>query len=718
MIRFVRICLFFLLLAATKKAFSGPVDVYSITSNIYLGPYVEILEDPEKEMTLSDAQEALSSGLFIRSEQKIPYYQFTDSAYWVHFTLTTSTILTETPIMLSLEYPLMDKIFLYEIEHNYIVRSAVTGYNYPFNNRATFHHNFNFPLTVTPDHPKEIFLRFENSDRMEIPLKLWELQHFNKHDQFEQLIMGGYISLILMALFVNILFWILIRKRIFLLHIFFIISFAVFQLTQHGYIVEFFPFIISSGMQHYIPFSIALLLLSIILFVHTFLDIKKSNKTFYYIDFILSAVILSSFIAHFFVPYSLSIFIQLTLALINIVWVLFLLFFFSLKGHRQTLYLLAALAGLLLGGILYALKVAGVVRSNFFINYAMQIGSLFHFVLLTIGLARNYNVINALKTRAENQVQLSRERFKTLIDTSDQIIFLFDNKFNILSVNNQVSLYFKTRPEEMVGKSFLEYIYDRDEKEPYNRRNVQEKIAYFLLNKNPIRFETIFKTKGFLEPKNMSIQLELIKFDNNIEILARVATVIDDSLVKHFCTESQSYVIPNLLFTANDITQRMTRNLSRYISEAEVQVISMGLRELVINAIEHGNLDVSFEDKSKAKEENSYFELLEKRRNAPRYDSRKVHISFCIEAKQAAFTISDEGEGFDHSRYIGPENIETYSETHGRGIRMVRNIFDTVLYNKKGNSVTVTKRFKEPISENDEELRTFFYQERSGNKAL
>jgi anti-sigma regulatory factor (Ser/Thr protein kinase) len=108
-------------------------------------------------------------------------------------------------------------------------------------------------------------------------------------------------------------------------------------------------------------------------------------------------------------------------------------------------------------------------------------------------------------------------------------------------------------------------------------------------------------------------------------------------------------------------------------------LMRIGLREMIINAIEHGNLEISYDEKTKALQNNTYFELLSERRKDPKYYGRKVTIDSIISSTKAIFRITDDGNGFDVGEYVRNNNcaIET-PDAHGRGILMARQIFHQV----------------------------------------
>jgi len=154
------------------------------------------------------------------------------------------------------------------------------------------------------------------------------------------------------------------------------------------------------------------------------------------------------------------------------------------------------------------------------------------------------------------------------------------------------------------------------------------------------------------------------------------------------------YSIGNHLSAAEEMTQLATRNLGRFMDQKQAKLLRIALREIIINAIEHGNLGISFRDKSKAMIDDSYFEFVAERGRALECRDRRVTVSFVVEEDRLVYRITDEGDGFDHRKVVGDRsrNANRQMLAHGRGISMAKNIFDSVRYNKKGNHVKLVKK--------------------------
>lgn len=124
--------------------------------------------------------------------------------------------------------------------------------------------------------------------------------------------------------------------------------------------------------------------------------------------------------------------------------------------------------------------------------------------------------------------------------------------------------------------------------------------------------------------------------------------------------------------------------------------IAFGLFELLANAIEHGNLDISSEQKLHLVGEGLLQKEIDRRLGLPQYRDRYVDVTFERLDSIVTFSITDQGEGFNHENYqhIDLSTNQTY---HGRGIALARaTSFDYMEYLGSGNKVLAIAKFNAP----------------------
>jgi CheY-like chemotaxis protein/anti-sigma regulatory factor (Ser/Thr protein kinase) len=125
-------------------------------------------------------------------------------------------------------------------------------------------------------------------------------------------------------------------------------------------------------------------------------------------------------------------------------------------------------------------------------------------------------------------------------------------------------------------------------------------------------------------------------------------------------------------------------------SENERLRVSVALSEALLNAMYHGNLEVSSE--LREEDEKGYRKLLDDRRGKSPYVSRRVHIVAHESPAEARYVIRDEGPGFDPTRLADPTDPANLEKVSGRGLLLIRTFMDEVRHNDKGNELILIKR--------------------------
>ncbi len=153
-----------------------------------------------------------------------------------------------------------------------------------------------------------------------------------------------------------------------------------------------------------------------------------------------------------------------------------------------------------------------------------------------------------------------------------------------------------------------------------------------------------------------------------------------------------SFVLPN--------DARLADLLVNYLLEQTVQMwfcdateclrIGVALQEALTNAMHHGNLQIGSDCRETSPSE--YHALIAKRSLEAPYRDRCVHVTARLRRDEVAFTIRDEGEGFDPSTLPDPRETANLEKASGRGVLLMRSFMDDVRFEDRGRSVTLVKR--------------------------
>lgn len=116
----------------------------------------------------------------------------------------------------------------------------------------------------------------------------------------------------------------------------------------------------------------------------------------------------------------------------------------------------------------------------------------------------------------------------------------------------------------------------------------------------------------------------------------------------------------------------------------------VGITELLINALEHGNLGVGYEEKSQLMAEAKWKEEVERRETMPEFIDKKVKVLFEVGDEAIILTIKDEGKGFDWQEYLEMKT-DRAGDSHGRGIALANMMSFSSLEYKDNGSCAIAK---------------------------
>ncbi|GJL65242.1 MAG: two-component system response regulator [Nitrospirales bacterium] len=162
-----------------------------------------------------------------------------------------------------------------------------------------------------------------------------------------------------------------------------------------------------------------------------------------------------------------------------------------------------------------------------------------------------------------------------------------------------------------------------------------------------------------------------------------VMAIVDD-ITSHL-------VINNIPEMLGSVVNLVIRSMTGCLSDQQLLSIRIALHELLMNAIEHGNLHITPEEKIHALMNDQYEQLLQVRRDDPQYNQRRVRLFYThnVHMGKVNMRIVDDGDGFEWETVLG-RDIHTLPQTarSGRGIFLVQTLVPDVMYHGKGNEVT------------------------------
>lgn len=365
-----------------------------------VGEYLSYLEDPDGTLNLE--QVLAMPERFVQSTRAAPNFSFTSSAYWFHLRVANQHAL-QRDWLLEAPYPLIDHYTFNVLENGQRVDTAEAGRAFAFKQRAIKNRNVIFPLTVSPGHVADVYIRVQTSSSLQLPLRVWTPQTFLAKDHEEQAIQGIYYGILLAMLVYNLLIFLSIREISYFNYVHFIGGSILFQVSLNGYAFEYLWPDSPRWSMTALPVLICFALVGMLNFSRSFLSMDTLMPRAAGLVRMLAYLMAACSIGSLVVPYALAIKVAVTSSLVAAT-IVFVCGGISLaSGARQARYFMLAWTALLVGISLYALKTFGVVPNNLLTEYAMQIGSALEAVLLSFALAHRMTILKEENERIQQE---------------------------------------------------------------------------------------------------------------------------------------------------------------------------------------------------------------------------------------------------------------------------------------------------------------------------
>jgi CheY-like chemotaxis protein/anti-sigma regulatory factor (Ser/Thr protein kinase) len=217
------------------------------------------------------------------------------------------------------------------------------------------------------------------------------------------------------------------------------------------------------------------------------------------------------------------------------------------------------------------------------------------------------------------------------------------------------------------------------------------------INRLPVIMQTASSgKKNMLEGLNAGAYYYLSKPYDQETLIAIVKTAIRD--YQHYVHIQESLkrsaqtlkMMDKGLFNFRSLEDG--RNLAALLANAcpDSERVVLGLTELIINAVEHGNLGITYEEKSRLNAEGGWESEVANRLVSPAYKDKYATVEFNRSDNEITLVITDQGKGFDWREFmkVSPERA---FDSHGRGIALANSIsFKKIEYLNSGNKVCVT----------------------------
>ncbi len=415
-----RACLYSFTILLLAELFSPSVLLAGLTlttepgkSRYPLGLYLEILEDKEKQWTIQEVTTGELDRRFEVNRRNTINQGYTDSAYWIRFKLKNSA--GEVNWILEYGKPHMDSIELYlpSDSGGYTVRKV--GDLLPFKEREVQSPNFLFPLNLVPQKDLTVYLRFETTGAMIVPLTLWTEEAFSNQDHNRQLAFGLYYGLIIVMIFYNLFLFLSLKDQSYLYYVLYISCVGLGISVSNGTSFEYLWPTLPWWQNHAIKFFYCLGNFFLILFTRNFLDTRRRIPHLDRLLFLFMTLALILLFFFFFI--SNQVFAYLMILQFAVIFLILYTSFVSLrKKHRPARFFFMAFSLMFIGLFITPFRLTGLIPETFITLYYVQIASAIETVLLSLALADRINILKIDRERAEEALQKSHNELEKKVN--------------------------------------------------------------------------------------------------------------------------------------------------------------------------------------------------------------------------------------------------------------------------------------------------------------
>ncbi len=340
---------------------------------------------------------------------------YSDSAWWLHLRIANPLPQTEQRLI-ELSYAVLDQVDVFVLDGGRTLQVHALGDKLPFSQRLLQHRFFLIPLEWQPGQTLDIYLRLRTGSAVQAPLTLWQRDAFADFDSTRTLLHGLFFGTMLAIAVYNLLVYLILRDRNYLLYVGYVVCMPIFLGSLDGHAFRY----LWPNLTQWNDNAILVFLSGVVFFssafTRRFLTLEVDQPI---LNNILKATAIASIlmvVMTFLLPYHFNIRILIPLASLTCV----VAFFAGIYGwyhHRITArYYTIAWGFMLSGGLILALNKFHLIPATVFTEYATHIGSALEVVMLSFALAERINAERRLRFAAQQQALDTTQRMNAELE--------------------------------------------------------------------------------------------------------------------------------------------------------------------------------------------------------------------------------------------------------------------------------------------------------------
>ena len=448
-----------------------------------LGLYLEILEDPSGKLTIEEVASPEFEEKFILSNEKVPNFGHTNSAYWVRFRIRNETRQSES-WRLKMGFANMQHVGLYlQKSDNKGYTHKKTGTYLPFDTRDILYPSFVFKISLEYGAGQSIYMRFLNGASMTLPLTLFSAEAFTQKSQKEQLIAGLFYGILFIIFGYSLVVFILLHEKSYLYYFLSVAGFILFHASYDGFASQY----LWPDHAWWNHFAFILLNILVIFFTLKFTsEFFQTKNLFPVFHKIIIAWQVLCGIGVLIIPFFRYGIVIKTVEVLSILYLFTILvagIVIWQKKYRQASYFMIAVLTFLVSGSILEMVRLGVLPSNTFTEHAYQAGIVIMVFLLSLALADRINILKKEKNelvlkqtedleeevnKRTKALKESEEKYRDVVERANDIIAIIQD-YKIVFINKKVVDVLGYKLEEVIDTDFVKFVHNDMREELFTR---------------------------------------------------------------------------------------------------------------------------------------------------------------------------------------------------------------------------------------------------------
>ena len=250
------------------------VEQLTITSNSLSTEVTYSYFEDRENLTLSQISKRITG--FIQTDLNKAKVDFGEQVYWYHLSIRNVKNSARS-LVLMLDNPMVDDIRVFRFDDEW----RRVGYFGDHVNGLTLESkalpSLSFP--IKPQQKVSLLIRSESLGTPHLPLALFEQEDFNKYKNTLFLIWGSFIGIVLLMAVYNLILYLGVRDKLYLLYVGYIVSFLLVLGFVHGYGAYILPESLFNLLSKSLISIYFVLGICLLLFTYYFLQFNRQPKS-------------------------------------------------------------------------------------------------------------------------------------------------------------------------------------------------------------------------------------------------------------------------------------------------------------------------------------------------------------------------------------------------------------------------------------------------------